>query len=47
MELLVLLNWGVCAKIALLIIFFHISGNMIKGLQEKYCPLCKPDSCNK
>jgi hypothetical protein len=41
------LTWGACAKIALLIIFFHASGNMIKKLQEKYCPLCKVDSCSK
>lgn len=39
------LTWGACVKIALLIVFFHASGNIIKKLQEKYCPLCKTDSC--
>jgi len=41
------LTWGACAKIMLLIAFFHFSKNMITKLQEKYCPLCKPDSCCK
>ena len=41
------LTWGTVAKIALLIAFFHASKNMIKKLQEKYCPLCKTDSCAK
>jgi len=41
------LTWGACIKIALLIAFSHASKNMIKKLQEKYCPLCKVDSCGK
>ena len=41
------LTWGACLKIALLILFFHATKNMIKRLQEKYCPLCKMDSCSK
>lgn len=38
------LSWGTVAKIALLIVLSHASKNMIKRLQEKYCPLCKVDS---
>jgi hypothetical protein len=41
------LTWGACFKIALLIIFFHSSKNIIKKVQEKYCPLCKVDACCK
>lgn len=41
------LSWGAVVKIALLIAFFHSSKNIIKKLQEKYCPLCKTDSCSK
>lgn len=41
------LTWGACAKIAVLIILFHASKNVIKKLQEKYCPLCKADACCK
>lgn len=41
------LSWGAVAKIALLIVFFHASRNMIKALQDKYCPICKTDSCAK
>ena len=45
--MMITLTWGACVKIALLIIFFHFSKNIIKKLQEKYCPLCKVDSCRK
>jgi len=38
------LTWGAVVKIAVLIAFYHASKNMIKKLQEKYCPLCKVDS---
>lgn len=38
------MSWGMVVKIALLIAFYHASKNMIKKLQEKYCPLCKVDS---
>ena len=38
------LTWGLMAKIAILIVFFHASKNMVKNFQEKYCPLCKVDS---
>jgi len=38
------LTWGAVLKIAILIAFYHASKNMIKKLQEKYCPLCKVDS---
>jgi hypothetical protein len=38
------LSWGACVKIAILIVFFHATKNMIKKLQEKYCPLCKTDT---
>ncbi|MCX5680634.1 MAG: hypothetical protein NTZ95_08365 [Candidatus Omnitrophica bacterium] len=41
------LTWGAVIKIAILIAFYHASNNMIKKLQEKYCPLCKADSCAK
>ncbi|MBF0494237.1 MAG: hypothetical protein HQL28_03800 [Candidatus Omnitrophica bacterium] len=41
------LSWGACVKIGLLIVFSHATKNMIKKLQEKYCPLCKVDSCSK
>lgn len=41
------LKWGTIAKIALLIVFFHASKNMIKSLQERYCPICKKDSCGR
>ena len=45
--MMITLTWGACVKIALLIVFFHSSKNMIKTLHEKYCPLCKVDSCRK
>lgn len=38
------LTWGAVLKIAVLIAFYHFSKNMIKNLQEKFCPLCKTDS---
>jgi len=42
------LTWGAVVKIAMLIAFYHASKNMIKALQDKYCPLCKKtDSCCK
>ena len=42
------LTWGACVKIAVLIVFAQASKNMVKKLQEKFCPICKPtDSCCK
>ncbi len=38
------MSWGMFVKIAILIVFSHATKNMIKKLQEKYCPLCKVDS---
>ena len=38
------LTWGAVVKIMILIAFYHASKNMIKKLQEKYCPLCKTDN---
>ena len=41
------LTTGGCVKIALLIVFFHATKNMVKKMQEKYCPICKVDSSSK
>jgi hypothetical protein len=41
------LSWDAVLKIAVLIAFYHASKNIIKKLQEKYCPLCKADACSK
>ena len=45
--MMISLTWGAVIKIALLIVIFHAVKEPIKKLQEKYCPLCKTDSCCK
>jgi hypothetical protein len=42
--MMISLTWGTVIKVAMLIVFSHATKNMIKKLQEKYCPLCKVDA---